>query len=410
MSAEQFDFPAAVRTDLPPPASQWNGFPAFNFVGGHNAPESIPVDDLIAAATAVLQREGATLATYKLESGGLGYKPLRDFLVGKLKRHAGIECSADEILLTSGSLQGMDLINEVLLRPGDTIVIEEANYGGVLSRCRRLGVNMVGVPGDEDGMDMDALERVLDELATAGTPPRYIYTIPTIQNPTATIMSLERRQHMVALAKAHGVPIFEDECYSDLIWDGVRPPAVYAVDDSARTVFLGTFSKSIAPALRVGYVVAPANFLSQLCACKTDAGSGALEQMVLGEYCPQHFDDHVARLNGLLKEKCDVLMEALAEHFGTAAEFNSPKGGIFLWVKFPQQVDTTRLVQIANAESVAVNPGMEWSIEGSDAARAIRICYANPSTDTLRRGVAQLAEICNREFGIPTHIANVDRS
>ncbi len=407
MGSDVFDFSTVVRDDLPPAAGKWGGYPAFNFVGGHNAPESIPVDDLIAAATTVLTREGRTLATYKLEHGSLGYLPLRQFLVEKLKRHAGIDCTEDEILLTSGSLQGMDLINQVLLQPGDTVVIEEANYGGCLTRFAAAGVTPVGVKCDEDGMDMDALERTLDELAAAGRKPRYIYTIPTIQNPTATILSLERRHRMVALAKAHGVPIFEDECYSDLIWDGQRPPAVYAVDDSARTIFLGTFSKSIAPALRVGYVVAPWSVLSRIVACKTDAGSGALEQMVLGEYCPKHFDEHVARLNKLLKAKLDVLVEALNEQFGTAAEFALPKGGIFLWVKLPAEVDTTRLVQLANAEQVSVNPGEEWSIEGDGARRAIRICYANPSAQTIREGVAQLANICNREFGVPSRIANV---
>lgn len=410
MTSEAFDFAGAVRPDLPAPAARWSGFPTFNFVGGHNAPESIPVDDLIAAATAVLRREGSTLATYGLDSGAQGYLPLREFLAARLQTYAGIACTPDEILLTSGSLQGMDLINEVLLRSGDKVIIEEAVYGGVLTRLERLGVTPVGVPGDDDGIDMEALARTLTELAEAGTPPRYIYTIPTIQNPTATIMSLERRRQLVALAKAHDVPIFEDECYSDLIWAGERPPAVYAVDDSARTVFLGTFSKSIAPALRVGYVVAPWNLMSRLLACKSDAGSGALEQMVLAEFCPGHFEQHVAKLNGLLKAKCDALTESLAEHFGTAAEFKKPEGGIFLWVKFPDTVDTTRLVQIANAESVAVNPGVEWSIEGDGAGRAIRICYANPSAEQIRRGVARLAEICNREFGVPTHIANVDRS
>lgn len=409
MSTDSFDFATVVRGDLPAPAGKWAGYPTFNFVGGHNAPESIPVDDLIEAATTVLQREGRTLATYKLESGSLGYLPLRQFLVEKLKRHAGIECSVDEILLTSGSLQGMDLINQILLQPGDTVVIEEANYGGVLPRFATAGATPVGVTCDEDGMDMDALERTLAELASTGKTPRYIYTIPTIQNPTATIMTRARRERMVELAKAYSVPIFEDECYSDLIWDGQRPPAVYALDDSSRTIFLGTFSKSIAPALRVGYVVAPWSVLSRLLLCKTDAGSGALEQMVLGEYCPKHFDNHVAHLNKLLKAKLDVLIEALNAQFGTAAEFAVPKGGIFLWVKLPTSVDTTRLAQIANAEQVAVNPGAEWSIEGDSARRAIRICYANPSTDTIRQGVAQLAAICRREFGVPTRIANVDQ-
>ncbi len=410
MAASQFDFASAVRPDLPAPAAKWAGFPAYNFVGGHNAPETIPVDDLVAATNAVLAREGRTLATYSLESGPQGYRPLREYLTGKLNRHAGIVCSPDDIVLTSGSLQGMDLINRIMLSPGDTVVIEEANYGGFLSRLKNFDVTPLGIPGDDDGMDMAALANALEELKTKAKLPRYIYTIPTVQNPTATIMSLERRQQLVALAKQFNVPIFEDECYSDLIWDGERPPAIYALDDSARTIFLGSFSKSIAPALRVGYVVAPWDVLSRLLAVKNDGGSGALEQMVLAEYCPRHFDAHVTALNKVLKAKLDVLVEALNEHFGTAAEFKPPRGGIFLWVKFPPEVDTTRLVEVAAGEGLQVNPGADWSIEGEAAERAVRICYANPAVETIKAGIAKLAEICNREFAVPTHIANVERS
>lgn len=409
MEAAAFDFTTVLREDLPPPAVRWGGFPQHNFVGGHNAPEGIPVEELIDSATRVLAREGQTLATYSLESGPLGYLPLREFLVGKLKRHASIDCSAEEILLTSGSLQGIDLINQVLLAPGDRVIVEEACYGGCFTRFQRLGVTPIGIPGDRDGMRMDALSDSLDRLRSEGVAPKYIYTIPTIQNPTASIMSLERRKELIALAVAHGVPIFEDECYSDLIWDGRRPPAIYALDESARTVFVGSFSKSIAPALRVGYVVAPWSFLSRLLACKIDAGSGALEQMLLADYCARHFDSHVTALNQALKAKLDALTEALGEHFGTAAEFDPPKGGIFLWVKLPPAVDTTRLAQVAAAEGVAVNPGEEWSIEGEDARRALRICYANPPVETIRAGIAKLAEICHREFGVPERSANVER-
>ncbi len=409
MSTGNFDFSTVARGDLPPPAAKWGGFPQFNFVGGHNAPETIPVADLVAAATKVLEREGATLATYSLESGPQGYLPLREFLVSKLKRQAGIECTTDEILLTSGSLQGIDLINQVLLSKGDTVVVEEACYGGCFTRFNRIGVEAVGVPGDRDGMDMGALAATLNDLKAQGRAPKYIYTIPTVQNPTATIMSLERRKELVALAKAHDLPIFEDECYSDLIWSGERPPAIYALDDSDRTVFVGSFSKSISPALRVGYVVAPWSLISQLLACKTDAGSGALEQMVLAEYCPAKFDEHVTSLNKVLKAKLDALTEALSENFGTAAEFETPPGGIFLWVKLPAEVNTTKLMQIAGAEGVSINPGVEWSIEGDGAKRSLRICYANPPIEKIRSGVAKLAEICNREFGVPTRIANVKR-
>lgn len=408
--SDNFDFASAARPEITPAAGRWSGFAPFNFVGGHNAPEAIPVADLVAAATRVLEREGTTLATYRLESGPQGYLALREFIAQKVKRDAEITCNADDVLLTSGSLQGLDLINEVLLKAGDVVIIEEATYGGVISKFTRLDVTVIGIPLDEDGMRMDVLSQTLDDLKAKGTTPKFIFTIPTIQNPTATIMSLERRHQLLDLAKAHDVPIVEDDCYADLIWDGKRPAAIHALDDSGRVIYVGSFSKSLAPALRVGYLIAPWGFLSAALGCKTDAGSGALEQMVLAEYCASHFEAHVTNLNSILKSKCDVLVEALGENFGTAAEFVTPKGGIFIWVKLPASVDTTKLAQVADQEGITINPGAEWSIAGEEAKRWIRICYANPSKDVIRKGVAALAEVCNREFGVPSHIANIERS
>ena len=209
---------------LPPPAAKWTGFAKYNFTGGHNDADIVPVDRLVAAATAVLAREGRTLATYGLSSGPLGYRPLREFLAAKLKRHAGISCAADEILLTSGSLQALDLVNGVLLARGDTVLIEQDSYQGSLNRLIRLGVNMVGIPLDQEGMRIDAVAAALDDLKRRGVRAKYIYTIPTVQNPTGTIMGEARRLELLRLSQQHGVPIFEDECYSDLIWDGRRPP------------------------------------------------------------------------------------------------------------------------------------------------------------------------------------------
>ena len=167
--------------------------------------------------------------------------------------------------------------------------------------------------------------------------------MPTVQNPTGTILSDARRQAMLRLAAQYGVPIFEDDCYSDLIWDGKRPPALYAMSRHGGVIHIGSFSKSVAPALRVGYIVAPWPLLARMLPLKTDAGSGALEQMVLGEFCPRHFDTHVPVLTRALRAKLETLMEALNEQFGTAAEFDDPKGGIFLWIKLPDQVDTQKL-------------------------------------------------------------------
>jgi 2-aminoadipate transaminase len=402
-----FDFAPLLAPGLPPPALKWTGFPKYNFIGGHNDADLVPVDRIVKAANDVLEREGANLATYGLASGPLGYRPLREFLAKKLKRIAAMTCDADEILVTSGSLQALDLVNGILLAPGDTVIVEQETYQGALTRLARLGVHAVGVPLDGDGMRMDALAAALDDLKRRAVRPKYIYTIPTVQNPTGTILSETRRLELLRLAEQYGVPIFEDDCYADLIWDGRRPPALHAMSKHGGVIHIGSFSKSIAPALRVGYIVAEWSILSRMLSLKTDAGSGALEQMVLGEFCPPHFDAHVPHLTRGLRKKLETLMDALNEQFGTAAEFEDPKGGIFLWVKLPDAVDTLKLFQPALAAGVAINPGAEWTTDKAYGRSRTRLCFANPSHDAIRAGVAALAEVCRREFGVPNRIANV---
>jgi 2-aminoadipate transaminase len=394
---------------LPPPAAKWAGFPKYNFVGGHNDPEHLPLEALIAATNAVLQREGRTLSTYGLQSGPLGYRPLREFLARKLASHAGIACDAEEILITSGSLQAIDLVNALLLARGDTVVVEQANYGGTLSRLARLGVNAVGVPVDGQGMRIDALADALEDLRRRGIRPKYLYTIPTVHNPTGTILSEARRAELLALSRRYGVPIFEDECYSDLIWTGARPRSLYAMAQGEGVIHIGSFSKSVSPALRVGYLVARWDILKHILPLKTDAGSGALEQMVLGEFCPAHFEAHVPKLRAGLRAKLVTLMEALAEQFGTAAEFDDPPGGIYLWVKLPENVDAQELAQAALAEGIAINPGPEWATDRAYGRSRMRLCFANPSHAAIREGIAALASVCHRKFGVPVRTANVAR-
>jgi 2-aminoadipate transaminase len=405
-----FDFAPLLATGLPAAAVKWNGFAKYNFIGGHNDSEQVPVAALVKAANDVLTREGANLATYGLASGPQGYRPLREFLAQKLKRTAGIACTADEILITSGSLQALDLVNGILLDRGDTVIIEQETYQGALTRLARAGVHAVGIPLDGEGMRIDVLSAALDDLKRRGVRPKYIYTIPTVQNPTGTILSEARRNDMLRLAQQHDVPIFEDDCYADLIWDGKRPPALYAMSRHRNVIHIGSFSKSIAPGLRVGYIVADWKLLSRMLPLKTDAGSGAVEQMVLGEFCPGHFDNHVPELTLALRKKVETLMDALNEQFGTSAEFDDPKGGIFLWVKLPDEVDTLKLFQPALAAGVAINPGPEWTTDKAYGKSRTRLCFANPSHEAIRAGVATLAEVCRREFGVPNRIANVERA
>ncbi len=409
MTSARFDFAPLLPAGLPAPAARWTGLARYSFVGGNNDPDELPLDGLVEAVNAVLKREGRTLATYGLASGPQGYRPLREFLATKLKRDAAIDCGADDILIVSGSLQALDLVNQSLLAAGDTVIVEQETYQGALNRLTRLGVTTIGIPLDHEGLRVDALAQTLADLTTRGIRPKYIYTIPTVQNPTGTIMPESRRADILRLSEAYGVPVFEDDCYADLVWDGKRPPAIYAMARHGGVIHIGSFSKSIAPALRVGFIVAPWEMLSRMLALKTDAGSGALEQMALAEYCAPHFATHVPKLTAGLRAKLDTLMEALAEQFGTAAEFETPKGGIFLWVKLPDQVDTLKLYQAALAAGVAINPGPEWSTDKAYSKSRLRLCFASPTHAQIREGVAVLADICRREFGVPARIANVDK-
>jgi len=407
--AKAFDFVPLLRAGLPPAAVKFTGLPKYNFTGGNNDSDELPLDGLISAAHSVLTREGRNLSTYNLAGGPQGYLRLREFLAAKLQRDAGMPCTADNILIVSGSLQALDLDNGVFLNPGDTVIVEQDNYQGTLNRLTRAKVETVGIPLDSDGMRMDALAAALAELKARGVRPKFIYSIPTVQNPTATILPEARRAEMLRLADEYGVPIIEDDCYADLTWDGKRPSALYAMSKSENVIHIGSFSKSIAPALRVGFVVAPWQAMSRLLSIKFDAGSGAVEQMMIAEYCASHFTNHVPELRKGLRKKLDTLMESLNEQFGTAAEFEEPKGGIFLWVKLPDNVDTMKLYQPALKAGVAINPGPEGSVDKSHSKSRMRLCFASPTHDEIRKGIATLAEVCHREFGVPTRISNVKR-
>ncbi|MBT3789645.1 MAG: PLP-dependent aminotransferase family protein [Alphaproteobacteria bacterium] len=405
-----FDFSNVLSSRATSSAGQWTGYPPFHFVGGNIDEATVPVDALATALDKVFRAQGHSMAKYGMESGSQGYLPLREFIVGNLKRRAGMDINPAEVLLTSGSLQAMDLVNELLLEKGDVVVVEAANYGGALTRLDRLGVDYIGVDLDDGGMRMDHLREVLGSLKEQGRQAKYIYTIPTIQNPTGTIMNRERRLEMLEIAAEFNVPIFEDDCYSDLIWDQQRPPAIYALDTDNRVIYCGTFSKTVAPALRVGYLVAHWDVMKHVLPLKTDAGSGALEQMVLAEFLPKHFDAHVDALMPMLKEKSEAIVDALAENFGSAAEFTVPVGGIYIWVTLPENVDSQKLAAAAAAEGIAINPGPEWTVYGDQNKHRMRLCFGHPTIENIREGVAKLADVCHQEFGVPLRSGNIDRA
>ena len=400
-----FDFTRFFHADTKPAIGRWTGFPPYNFVGGHNDETMVPVEALRASADKVMREHGSRLATYGLGDGPLGVHSLREFIADALEKRASMPTDPDNILLVSGSLQALDLVNETLLREGDIVIMEESTYGGVISRFQHLNVQIIGIRVNEDGMDLDHLEEELENLQKAGKTPRYIYTIPTIHNPTGTIMPTQKRQQLLALATRYNVPIFEDDCYADLIFDAQRRPTIRSLDDSGRVIYCGSFSKTIAPALRVGYLVADWPFLSRAASYKTDAGSGALEQLILADFCPEYFDRHVDKLNAHLGDKCAAICDALDRNFGTTASYYRPKGGIFIWVTLDKSIDILRLTQEAAKEGVAINAGPEWSI-GAEAGYQMRLCFGYPDIAVIKEGVEKLAEICQRHFGLPKQISN----
>ena len=409
MSAATIDYSKLYSDGLPDPAPRWAPFPKYYFVGGNNDPEQIPIEGLIDAATSVLRREGSKLAIYNLGLGPQGYPGLRQFVADKVKRHRGIDAPIDDVMITTGSGQGIDMISRLLVNPGDTVLTEEFCYQGAMNRFSKLGAKLVGMKLDADGIVIDALAVQLAEMKAKGSLPKFIYTIPTIQNPTASILPLDRRHALLRLAREYNVAIFEDECYADLLWKGVEaPPALYALDPGA-VIHLGSFSKSLAPALRLGYILSGWENMRRLLPLKGDSGTGALDQMIVAEYFSKNFDKHLTHLNGVLNDKLNTMVEAVEREFGAAAECWLPKGGIFLWIKLPDEVDVRKLVKPAADAGIVFNSGPEWAVSADNSSACLRLCFAMPSKQVIRDGVAALAQVCYEQTGIPVRSANVQR-
>ena len=284
-------------------------------------------------------------------------------------------------------------------------VLEEHCYASSITRFKKAGAVIIPVKLDDDGIVMDDLARILAEQAAKGTSVKMIYTIPTIQNPTGSIMPMDRRHRMIELARQHDVIIFEDECYADLIWAGGGPPALYSLAPD-RVVHIGSFSKTLAPALRLGYATGDWEIIGRMAALKSDGGTGALDQMIACEFFSKYFDQHVESLSKVLKDKLDTMIEAVEAEFGTHIQLFKPKGGIFLWMKLPDGVDVRKLIAPAAKAGIVFNPGPEWSLLGDGAKSHLRLCFALNSKENIREGVAQFARVCFEEMGIPPRSRN----
>lgn len=402
MATKGLDYSELYAKDLPPAAGPWEGVYPYNFTTGHGSPDLIPIDGFIESVTRALKREGRNLAVYYSNGGPMGNLALREFLVKKLRKYRGIDVTVDEVMICSGSTQCILLINETLLEPGDTVITEMFTYAGALRNAQRRKANTVGIPLDDDGMRVDILESTLADLRSKGIRPKYIYTIPTCQNPTGTNLPMDRRREMLRISQKYGVPILEDECYADLIFDGEWEHAIRSLDDTNHVLHIGSFSKSLAPGVRLGYIVAPQGVMNQMLASKIDVGTNMVTPLMVADFLENNYEEHIETVRDMLHRKRDVLIASVREHFGPTVDFYEPRGGMLMWFKFPEGIDTSKPLEAAKKEGVIYNPGADWSADPKNhGSNYIRICYGLPSEDQIRGGIERLARVFHQEVGIP---------
>ena len=361
----------------------------YDFSSGNTNPETYPGEALAAAAARVIPELATALNTYP---GKLGHEGLRRLLAARESAREGVEVDPDHIVLTNGSMQGVTLVAETFCEgSGDRVVLEELTYNGTIEAYRALGIEMVGVPVDGNGMRTDRLAETLDEMAREGRPPRFIYTLATYQNPTGAMMPRARRAELLAAAKRHGCLVVEDNCYGDVHYDGEKPPALYALDDYPNQVYIGSLSKIFAPGVRLGYVVAPPPLLDRILARRHDAGPNTLSAAITTEYLGPDLWGHVERANTALRVKRDAMLAALETHLGNQCSWSRPVGGLFIWVRLPDGLDVEALAAEAAARGVAFKPGSEYHVAGSEVP-FLRLAFGFPDAETIETGIARLGE------------------
>ena len=368
----------------------------YDFAVAYPDPKSIPFDGLVEGLQEALKEEGEDLAIYAHPQG---YLPLREFVGEKLARDRDIHVTPDDIILGDGSGQPIHMMLEVLINPGDVALTEDFVYSGTLGTLRRFGADIRGVETDEEGMLPDALEAAITRAASQGKPPKVIYTIPSYQNPMGWTMTLERRKAMVEIANRHGVPILEDDCYVDLRLDGdAQPTSLHALDDTGSVMYVASFSKIIAPGMRIGYVTAPSEVLDRAMVAKSGGSLNTFASYAVHRYSTGQLDAHIEEINDVQRAKRDAMVAALGENFGDRAEWTNPHGGLFVWLKLPDGADLTTIRDdVLNKYDVGYHAGLNFSPEGNSGHNYARLCYGFNTPQEIHEGIARLAEAFEKE-------------
>jgi len=361
-----------------------------SFAGGLPAPESFPVAEVAAAVQAILHDRGPQSLQYGATEG---YRPLRE-LIARRTSTDGHVVSVENVLITSGSQQALDLLGKVFLDVGDRVLLESPTYLAVLQAWNAYEATYLELPLDEAGLDPAALEPALRG------EPKFLYCVPNFQNPTGVTLSLARRQRLVALAAAHGMPLVEDDPYGSLRFEGDALPSLLTIAGAVGGVIqLSTFSKTLAPGLRVGWVVAPAEVIGRLALAKqgTDLHTGTLDQYIVHELLAGgQIEAGLPAIVARYRERRDTMLTALAEHFPADVRWTRPAGGMFLWVTLPRGIDASDLLPAAVERGVAFVPGKSFFPNGG-GENTMRLNFSNASPERIREGIARLGSLL-REY------------
>ncbi len=371
-----------------------------SFAGGMPAPEVFPTQAVQEACARVLKDAGPQALQY---SSTEGYRPLRELIVRHTARY-GIKVTPDNILITSGSQQALDLLGKILINRGDHILVESPTYLGALQAWSAYGAEYVTVPMDEYGMVTDALEEALR------SGPKFIYVLPNFQNPTGVTLSLERRKRLIELADHYGVPIVEDDPYGQLRYEGEHLPSVVMLDDQYRgnnqagyhgnVIYLSTFSKILAPGIRLAWVIAPEVVIRKLVLAKqgADLHTATFNQMVAYEVSRGGFlDEHIQLIRNVYRERRDVMLAAMDTYFPPEVEWTHPEGGLFLWGTLPEHLDSAEVLQDAIAKKVAFVPGKPF-FPKEGGHNTMRINFSNATPEKIREGIARLGEVIREKL------------
>lgn len=374
-----------------------------SFAGGLPAPEIFPVKAFEAAATRVLQEHGAIALQYSTTEG---YPPLRQLIADKINR-LGLTATVDNILITSGSQQALDLVGKVLVDPGDQILTERPTYLGALQAWKAYQAEFVTVPIDADGICVDAR---LEEALRAG--PKFMYILPNFQNPGGVTLSLERRLKLVQIADQYGIPIVEDDPYGDLRFEGEHLPSLLALDSQLQAnrqetrngqamafgdvIYLGTFSKTLAPGLRIGWIVAPTAVIKKCVTAKqgADLHTSSLTQMIAYEVAKDGFlEQHQQVIRRVYRERRDVMLAAMEKYFPPSVHWTAPQGGLFLWVTLPEGLDATAVLEKAIANKVAFVPGSAFYPHDNQGRNTGRFNFSNAQPEQIETGIRRLGAV-----------------